>query len=105
MDIIKSNTIWLIIAGTTVIAFTTYSVLSIRKHGARTYCLHLGNKSLLILLVLGKFMIKALHLLARSVRTSQGNEITNNAARGGVYNYRTRKFDDGTDPAGLYDED
>lgn len=33
------------------------------------------------------------------------NDASDNAARGGILNYRTRMFDDGTDAGGWYEKD
>ena len=43
-----------------------------------------------------------LRFVADSTETSSENQKTDNAAGGGVMNFRTDKFDDGTDPAGWY---
>ncbi|MCB1862711.1 MAG: hypothetical protein KDI47_13435 [Gammaproteobacteria bacterium] len=42
--------------------------------------------------------------LAASTKISGETEATANAARGGIFNHRTGKFDDGTDPAGWYEK-
>ena len=47
----------------------------------------------------------ALTLLASSAETSDTNDTTQNAMRGGVLNYRTGEFDDGTDANGWYEKD
>lgn len=47
----------------------------------------------------------ALTLLASSAETSDSNATTQNAVRGGVLNYRTGNFDDGTDANGWYEKD
>lgn len=52
-----------------------------------------------------RFLAGALGLLAGSAKTSDTNEATDNAVRGGVLNYRTGKLDDGTDPTGWYEQD
>jgi len=46
-----------------------------------------------------------LQLLAESAETSDENYKTNNAAHGGVFNFRTDNLDDGTDPVGWYGND
>ena len=43
--------------------------------------------------------------LADSAETSSENKKSDNAAGGGVLNFRTDKLDDGTDPAGWYGDD
>lgn len=52
--------------------------------------------------LLGEFVAS---LLASVAKTADTNEASDNAARGGVLNYRTGKFDDGTDAVGWYEED
>jgi len=52
-----------------------------------------------------RFLSGALGLLASSAKTSDTDDATNQAARGGVLNYRTGKLDDGTDAAGWYEND
>jgi len=54
---------------------------------------------------LGSFVVSVLGLLAASAKTSDTNDESANAARGGVLNYRTGKLDDGTDPVGWYEKD
>ena len=44
-------------------------------------------------------------LLTDSARTSSENKKLDNAANGGVMNFRTDELDDGTDPAGWYLDD
>jgi len=48
------------------------------------------------------FVWRAVGLLATGSQTSPGNDELNSSIRGGVLNFRTGKFDDGTDPAGIY---
>ena len=46
-----------------------------------------------------------LRFVADSADTSGENQKSDNAAGGGVLNFRTDKLDDGTDPAGWYGDD
>jgi len=46
-----------------------------------------------------------MRLVADSAETSSENQKSDNAAGGGVLNFRTDKLDDGTDPAGWYGND
>ena len=48
------------------------------------------------------FAWRAVGLLAAGTQISQGDDELNSSVRGGVLNFRTGKFDDGTDPAGIY---
>jgi len=54
---------------------------------------------------LGAFVASLVPLLAASAKISDATEATANATRGGIFNHRTGKFDDGTDPAGWYETD
>jgi hypothetical protein len=43
--------------------------------------------------------------LASGTNVHDTNDASDNAARGGVLNYRTMMFDDGTDASGWYEKD
>jgi hypothetical protein len=58
-----------------------------------------------IVLFVGEFIVNAVSLLASSTMASGTNEVSDNAACGGVLNYRTGKLDDGTDATGWYEKD
>ncbi len=60
---------------------------------------------LAIVSTLGALLASFVALLAESAKTSDSNEASDNAARGGLLNFRTGKFDDGTDPGGWYEKD
>ena len=51
------------------------------------------------------FFAGAIRLLAGSAQTTPANDELSSSIRGGLLNYRTGKFDDGTDPAGIYKPD
>jgi hypothetical protein len=55
--------------------------------------------------ILGQALVSLVGFLAYTTKTSNSNEATENAASGGVLNFRTGKLDDGTDPVGWYDRD
>ena len=44
----------------------------------------------------------SIQFLAGSARTAPADDELSSSIRGGVLNHRTGKFDDGTDPAGIY---
>ncbi len=52
-----------------------------------------------------RFLAGAVGLLATSVQTKPADDELNSSIRGGDLNFRTGKFDDGTDPAGWYGHD
>ena len=55
------------------------------------------------MVLLGELIRSVLSLLASSAETQEKSEDQfDGAISGGSYNYRTRKFDDGTDPIGWY---
>jgi hypothetical protein len=51
------------------------------------------------------FFAGAIGLLANSAQTTPADDELSSSIRGGLLNYRTGKFDDGTDPAGIYKPD
>lgn len=55
-------------------------------------------------LVLG-FLAGAIGLLANGAQTTRDDDELGSSIRGGDLNFRTGKFDDGTDPAGWYGRD
>lgn len=50
-------------------------------------------------------VLAAIRFLASSAETTPADDALNSSVRGGLLNYRTGKFDDGTDPAGIYKPD
>jgi hypothetical protein len=51
------------------------------------------------------FFAGAIRLLAASADTSEKQDDAEEGYLTGVYNFRTRKYDNGTDPYGWYEED
>jgi hypothetical protein len=51
------------------------------------------------------FLSRSTRLLASAPDQSAEEDKLNSAARGGDFNFRAGKFDDGTDPAGWYGRD
>ena len=105
MDILFSKLTLFTIALMTITAFIIYSVTAIRRTGSVTYFKAVGQLCKGIAKALGAFATALIGLLASSTKTSDANEASENATRGGVLNYRTGKFDDGTDAAGWYEKD
>ena len=52
-----------------------------------------------------EFSVEAVRLLASSARTTPADDDLSSSIRGGDLNFRTGKFDDGTDPSGWYGRD
>ena len=50
-------------------------------------------------------LLAAVRFLAVAAKTTPANDDLSSSVRGGLLNYRTGKFDDGTDPAGIYKPD
>jgi len=105
MDILFNELILFAVAMLVAIALIVYSVVAIRRNGASMYFKTIGNLVQVIARALGTFIASLAGLLASSAKTSDSNEASANAARGGVLNYRTGKLDDGTDPVGWYEKD
>jgi len=55
--------------------------------------------------VLGALIASLVGVLAAGAETSEKNGDTTEGDLTGVYNFRTHKFDNGTDPYGWYEED
>lgn len=89
----------------TAIGFLAYSAFTVHKRGAKAYFGQLGRGIALFFVLLGKFLIKAVSLLAQSARTGKFGKESDIAPSGGVLNYRTGKLDNGTDPVGWYEKD
>ena len=52
-----------------------------------------------------RFLTRSLGILAEGAQSSREDDVLNSSIRGGELNFRTGKFDDGTDPAGWYGRD
>ena len=52
-----------------------------------------------------RFIGTAIGFLAASSETGPADDELSSSIRGGLLNHRTGKFDDGTDPAGIYELD
>ncbi len=64
-----------------------------------------GKFILFIARLLSKLVMGLIGLLAASADTSEEEGNTEEGDLIGVYNFRTRKYDNGTDPYGWYEED
>jgi hypothetical protein len=65
----------------------------------------LGGIFLLIAKGTMGFLAGAVGILASSARTTPADDELSSAIRGGVFNHRTGKLDDGTDPYGWNEVD
>jgi len=84
--------------------FSKFTAAALR-HGLPKRFVQLGRISVAAVGLLGSLTAGLVGLLAASAETSDDDGATANAARGGALNFRTGKFDDGTDPAGWYEDD
>ncbi len=89
---------------TGLFVFSVYSIRTVRKSGIVCYLRGLLFAARVTLVAMSKLVIGFIGFLAASTKTSDTSEATANAARGGIFNHRTGKFDDGTDPAGWYEK-
>lgn len=105
MDVLINELILVAVAMLVAIALVVYSVVAIRRNGVSMYFKTIGNLVKVMARALGTFIASLADLLASSAKTSDSNEASANAARGGVLNYRTGKLDDGTDASGWYEKD
>ena len=85
-------------------AFIVYSVTMIRKLGVVAYFKRIGQLGKAVAGALTKLIASLTGLLAASAQTSSASDEKESDITG-VYNFRTRKFDNGTDPYGWYEED
>jgi len=76
-----------------------------QRHGLPKRFVQLGRASVAAVGVMGSLVASLVGFLAESAEISDPTEGTANAARSGIFNHRTGKFDDGTDPAGWYEDD
>ena len=105
MNILPNNVDMLFVLMATTFGFLAYSAFTVRRHGAKAYFEQLGRGIVLAFVLLGKFLNKAVGLLAQSAKTQKFGKESDIAPSGGVLNYRTGKLDDGTDPVGWYEKD
>ena len=101
---IGTHALLLTLCGMVLGAFLAYSVTIIYKLGFTTYLKIIGQDGKAIAGALTKFAGSLIGLLAASAQTSSASTEKKSDITG-VYNFRTRKFDNGTDPNGWYEED
>jgi len=101
---IVTQTLLLTLCGMVLGAFLAYSVTIIYKLGFTTYLKMIGQMGKAISGALTRFATSLIGLLAASAQTSSSSTEKKSDITG-VYNFRTRKFDNGTDPNGWYEED
>ncbi len=88
-----------------LIVFSAYSIRTARKSGIVCYLRGLLFAVSGTIVAMSKLLIGFVGFLASSADTSEEEENIEEDYLIGVYNFRTRKFDNGTDPYGWYEED
>ena len=88
-----------------LIVFSAYSVRTVRRSGLARYLAGLLFSAKIIVGVMGKLVMSFINLMAASAVTSEEEDSAEEGDLTGAYNFRTRKFDNGTDPYGWYEED
>ncbi len=88
-----------------LIAFSAYSVNTVRRFGIASYLGELLITAKAIIGTTSKLVMGFISLMTASSIASDEEDNTEEGDLTGVYNFRTRKFDNGTDPYGWYEED
>ena len=101
---VVTQSLLLLLCGMVLGAFLAYSVTIIYRLGFTTYLKIISQMGKAIASALTKFAAGVVGLLAVSAQTSSASTEKKSDITG-VYNFRTRKFDNGTDPNGWYEED
>ncbi len=105
MDILLNKLTLLVIAIMVVTVFFMYSITVIHRDGAVAYLAQLDRKLKWVGTTLISFSGALVNLLAASADTSGKKDGATEGNLTGVYNFRTCKYDNGTDPYGWYEED
>lgn len=76
-----------------------------RRHGLPRRFAQVGRVIVAAVGVLGTLVAGLVGFLATSADTAKPGDALKDSLNGGELNYRTGKLDDGTDPAGWYEDD
>ncbi len=88
-----------------IVVFSAYSIRAVRKFGIARYLRGLLFAVKATIAVMSKLVFGFVGFLASSADTSKEQDNAEEGDLTGAYNFRTRKFDNGTDPYGWYEED
>ncbi len=105
MDIFFNELTLFVIPIVAVTAFLVYSISVIRSDGAMAYFAQFAQMIKWIGTILVSFAGALVGLLAASADTSEKEDGDTEGDLAGVYNFRTRKYDNGTDPYGWYEDE
>jgi hypothetical protein len=105
MDILSNELTLFVIAIMAVTALFLYSVTVIRRDGPVSYFVRFARMIKLIGSILVSFVGAFVGLLATNANTTEIEDDDTDGDLTGDYNFRTRKYDNGTDPYGWYEED
>jgi len=105
MDILFNEFTLFVIAIMAVTAFLVYSISVIRRDGVVAYFAHFAQMMKWIGTILVSFAGALVGLLAASADTSEKEDDNTEGDLTGAYNFRTREYDNSTDPYGWYEDD
>lgn len=105
MDILTNPLTLIILAVIFMLMAFTGTLNPVREKQLITFLKATGRLVLDLVKAMAKLGTGILGLFAESAKTTGANEASNNAARGGVLNYRTGKLDEGNNAAGWYEND
>ncbi len=106
MDILFNELTLFVIAIMAVTAFLVYSISVIRRDSSVAYFAEFARMMKWIGTILVSFVGALVGLLATNADTSEREDDDDtNGNLTGDYNFRTRKYDNGTDPYGWYEDD
>ena len=88
-----------------IIAFFAYSIRAVRRAGFTHFLSGLLFGGRATIAAMSKLVFGFAGFLAASADTSEEEDNAEEDYLTGAYNFRTRKYDNGTDPYGWYEED
>ncbi len=88
-----------------IVVFFAFSIRAVRRVGFTRYLSGLLFAVKATIAAMSKLVMGFIGLLATSADTTEEQDNAEEGDLTGAYNFRTRKFDNGTDPYGWYEED
>ena len=105
MDILTTPITLIIIANIFMLTVFMGMLNSAREKQLIKFLNATGRAILDIIKAIAKLFAGIIGLFAESAKNTEFDEVSDNSVSGGSFNYRTGKFDDGTDPVGWYEGD